>query len=234
MEIQSEWKGKAALACYVALFGGVLVGSIVLALVLLIMRVDYQTLPFPQAFVSVPVNEAVVLGVTLLFARYKGASLEKLGVKKVSLKVLAAVSVVAVLLVLLSSGVEAVETIIFGPDPLTEVYLEAVKPRDFLQLVAMIVLFLGVVGPCEELAFRGFVQKGFENSLGKVGGLLLTSVLFGLWHSLNTLYAIVPTFVGGLVLGYVWQKTGGNTVALAWMHGVYNTVIALAMFFVPV
>jgi len=234
MEIQSEWKGKAALACYVALFGGVLLGSIVLALVLIIMRVDYQTLPFPQAFLSVPVTYAIVLGVTLLFARYKGASLEKLGVKKVSLKVLAAVSVVAVLLILLSSGVEAVETAIFGPDPLTEVYLETVTPRDSLQLVAMIVLFLGVVAPCEELAFRGFIQKGFENSLGKVGGLLLTSVLFGLWHSLNTLYAIVPTFVGGLVLGYVWQKTGGNTVALAWMHGVYNTVIALAMFFVPV
>ncbi|MGQ9551091.1 MAG: lysostaphin resistance A-like protein [Candidatus Bathycorpusculaceae bacterium] len=231
MEVQSEWKGKASLACYFALLGGVLAGSIVLGLLLAIARVDYQTLPFPMAFVSVPVNEAAVLGVTLLFARYKGASLERLGLKRVSLKVLAVVSVVAVLLVLLASGIEAVQMIIFGPDPLEEAYLEAVMPRDSLQLAAMIVLFLGVVGPCEELAFRGFIQKGFENSLGKVGGLLLTSALFGLWHSLNTLYAVLPTFVGGLVLGYVWQKTGGNTTALAWMHGVYNTVIALATFF---
>lgn len=231
MEVQSEWDGKASLACYFALLGGVLAGSIVLGLLLAIAQVDYQTLPFPMAFVSVPVNETAVLGVTFLFARYKGASLERLGLKRVSLKVLAVVSVVAVLLVLLASGIEAAQTIVFGPDPLEEAYLEAVMPRDSLQLVAMIVLFLGVVGPCEELAFRGFIQKGFENSLGKVGGLLLTSALFGLWHSLNTLHAVLPTFVGGLVLGYVWQKTGGNTTALAWMHGVYNTVIALATFF---
>jgi len=73
----------------------------------------------------------------------------------------------------------------------------------------MIALSMGLVGPCEELAFRGFVQKGFENSFGKMKGLLIASVLFGLPHGLDTLYAIVLVFVAGLVLSYVWQLTGG-------------------------
>ena len=65
-----------------------------------------------------------------------------------------------------------------------------------------------------------------------MGGLVIASVLFGLLHGLNTLYAIVPLIVGGLVLGYVWQRTGGNTNASALMHGVYDSVaIALAYFF---
>jgi len=34
-----------------------------------------------------------------------------------------------------------------------------------------------------------------------------------------------------LVLGYVWQRTGGNTTAAALMHGVYDAIaIAIAYY----
>nr|NIR87227.1 CPBP family intramembrane metalloprotease [Candidatus Bathyarchaeota archaeon] len=128
-------------------------------------------------------------------------------------------------------GISTGEQIVFGPDPMSELVEESVAPRDSFQLVAMIALSLALVGPCEELAFRGFVQKGFENSFGKIKGLLIASVLFGLLHGLNTLYAIVPLFAVSLVFGYVWQKTGGNTTASALMHGVYDSItIAIAYF----
>jgi len=39
-------------------------------------------------------------------------------------------------------------------------------------------------------------------------------------QGLNTLYVIVPVFVVGLVFGYVWQRTGGNTAASALLHRV--------------
>ena len=114
---------------------------------------------------------------------------------------------------------------------MAEFLAKLMTPTNFFQLIVMIVFSLVLVGPCEELAFRGFVQKGFENSFGKMTGLLIASVLFGLPHALDTLYAIVPTFVGGLVLGYVWQQTGGNTTASALMHGINNSIsIAIAYF----
>jgi hypothetical protein len=25
-------------------------------------------------------------------------------------------------------------------------------------------------------------------------------------------------------MGYIWQKTGGNTTAAAWMHGLYDAI----------
>lgn len=237
MENQSKWKAKIALACYFALVGGILLGSFVVGLVLVVMfglRTDYTDLPFPIALISLPVNEAIFLGITLLFARYKGAGLRELGLKKASFTVLAIVSVVALPLFLLGVGVSVGEEMIFGPDPMAELVEKAVTPRDSFQLVAMIVFSLVLVGPCEELAMRGFVQRGFENSFGKMGGLLVTSVLFGVMHGLNTLYAIVPVFVVGLVFGYVWQRTGGNTTASALMHGVYDSIAIAAAYFLTV
>lgn len=231
MENQPKWTAKAALACFLALVGGILLGSLVVGLVLLGMGIDYLSLPFPIALISLPVNETIFVVITLLFAKHKGASLKELGLKKPSVRILMIVSVVAVPLLLLGVGISVGEEMVFGPDLTAELLEKSVMPRDPFQLVAMVALSLVLVGPCEELAFRGFVQRGFENSFGKMWGLLVSSVLFGLLHGLNTLYAVVPVFVVGLVLGYVWQRTGGNTTATALMHGVYDAIaIAIAYY----
>ena len=231
MKNQPKWRAKLALACYFALVGGILMGSLIVGLILFGMNVDYLDSPFPIALISVPVNETIILGVTLLFARYKGASLKNLGLKKASFKILTIVSVAALPLFLLAVGISIGETIVFGPDPMAELLEKLIAPRDSFQLVALIALSLALVGPCEELAFRGFVQKGFENSFGKMRGLLIASGLFGLLHGLNTLYAILPVFAVSLVFGYVWQQTSGNTTASALMHGVYDSIaIAIAYF----
>jgi len=237
MKNQSVWKAKTALVCYFALIGGILLGSFIAVFVLIGMyglRIDYTDLPFPIALISLPINETIFLGVTLLFAKYKGAGFKELGLKKASLKILTIVSVVAIPLFLLGVGLSTGEEMILGPDPTAELVEKSVMPRDSFQLIAMIALSLALVGPCEELAMRGFVQKGFENSFGKTKGLLISSALFGLMHGLNTLYAIVPVFAVGLVFGYVWQRTGGNTTASALMHGVYDAIAIATAYFVSV
>jgi len=234
MENKSEWRARIALACYFALVGGILMASFIVEFVLFGTGIDYFDLPFSIALIATPVNETIILGVTLLFARYKSASLKALGLKKVSLRILSIVSVLALFLFLIGLGISIGEEILFGPDPIGELIGQLMMPRDSFQLIAMIVLSLVLVGPCEELAFRGFVQKGFGNSFGKTKGLLISSVLFGLLHGLNTLYAIVPAFVAGLVLGYVWQKTGGNTTASALMHGINNSISFAIAYFLTV
>jgi hypothetical protein len=237
MDNQSEWRAKIAFACYLALIGGILLGSLISGLILLGMIGDYRDLSelsFPIALISLPINETIILGVTLLFARYKGASLKGLGLKKTSFRVLTIVSVVAVPLFLLGVSISVGEEMIFGPDPMAKDVEMAVIPRDALQLVTMIIFALVLVGPCEELAFRGFVQRGFENSFGKTNGLLIASVLFGVMHGLNTLYAIVPVIAVSLVLGYVWQRTGGNTIASALLHGVYDSIAIATAYFLTV
>jgi len=225
VENQSKWGAKLALACSLALLGAVLT-------VYVMVRYLTLDLPFPIGLLAIPIDEIIVLTVTLLFARYEGTNLKKLGLKKVSLKILAIVSLAVVPLYLLGAGIVSVLTIVFGPSPMAENYAEAVMPKDAFQLTALVVISLVLVGPVEELAFRGFVQKGFENSLGKRKGLLIASFMFGLMHITASLYSIVTAFVGGLVLGYVWQKTGENTTASAVMHGILNAVAFTLAYFV--
>jgi membrane protease YdiL (CAAX protease family) len=231
MENQPFWKAKTALICYVTLAAGIIAGSIILAFILLGMRLDVQNLPFPSALLALPINESIILSITLLFARQNGAGLKQLGLKKPSLKIILLVSFAAVLLFLLGGAISVVEEVILGPDPEASLLVDAILPRNPLQLIALLGISFALVGPAEELAFRGFVQRGFETSFGKTAGLLIASILFGLLHGLNSLRSIVPVTIVSLFLGYVWQKTDGNTTATAWMHGLYDAIaIALTYF----
>ena len=231
MEDQHFWKARTAFLCYLALAAGLLVGSLIVAIILRGLGIDFQESSFPVALLSLPITEGIILGITLLFAKYEGASLRKLGLKKPSLRIIVIVSVAAVLILFLAGGISLVEEKVLGPDPEAELLAEALLPRDSLQLIALIGISLALVGPAEELAFRGFVQRGFEHSFGKTSGLVIASILFGLLHGLNSLRAILPVTVVSLFLGYVWQKTDGNTVASAWMHGLYDAItIAIAFF----
>ena len=231
MEIQFDWKARTAFLCYLALVAGLLVGSIIVAIILLGLGLDFQELTFPAALISLPITEGIILGITLLFAKHKGASLRKLGLKKPRLKIIVVVSFAAVLLLFLAGSISLVEEFVVGPEPDAELLVDAILPRDSVQLVALLGISLALVGPAEELAFRGFVQRGFENSFGKTTGLLVASVLFGLLHGLNSLYSILPVTFVSLFLGYVWQKTDGNTVASAWMHGLYDSIAIIITYF---
>jgi membrane protease YdiL (CAAX protease family) len=231
MENQAFWKAKTAFICYLLLFAGILIGSIILALILLGMRLEIQELTFPSALIALPVNEGIILVITLLFVKQRGAGLKQLGLKKPSLKIILIASFTALLLLLLAESISVIQEVILGPDPDAQLLLEAILPRDSIQLIAMLGMSLALVGPAEELAFRGFIQRGLENSFGKMKGLLVASVLFGLLHGLNSLRSIVPVTVVSLFMGYFWQKTDGNTTASAWMHGLYDSIaIALAYF----
>jgi membrane protease YdiL (CAAX protease family) len=234
MENQSGWKAKMAFACYLSLALGITLGGIIVAFILLDIGLDYQQLSFPVALISIPINEGIILAITLLFAKNEGANLRKLGFKKPSLKIIVIISFAAFGLIFLAGSISAIEEFVLGPDPISEDLVAALLPRNLVQLVAIIVLMLVLVGPVEELAFRGFIQRGFENSYGKTGGLLLASVLFGLLHGLNSFRAIIPVTVTSLVLGYVWQKTDGNTTASAWMHGIYDVVTIAIAYFVSI
>jgi membrane protease YdiL (CAAX protease family) len=231
MDDHSGWKAKTAFLCYLTLAAGIVVGSVIVAIILVGLGLDFQELSFPVALLSLPITEGIILGITLLFVKHKGAGFRKLGLKKPSLRIIVVVTFAAVLLLLLAGGISLVEEVVLGPDPEAEGLVEAILPRDWLQLVALIGMSLALVGPAEELAFRGFVQRGFENSFGETVGLVFASVLFGLLHGLNSLRSILPVTVVSLFLGYVWQKSGGNTVASAWMHGLYDAItIAIAFF----
>jgi sodium transport system permease protein len=73
---------------------------------------------------------------------------------------------------------------------------------------------------CEELLFRGFILGRFLET-GQPGlSLMMSSLLFGLFH--RNLPVLLPTTLAGIMLAFVVWRTGSLYCAIA-MHAVFNT-----------
>ena len=103
------------------------------------------------------------------------------------------------------------------------------------ELIAQIIIALIFVGFLEEFFWRGYLQRrlndvfGRPYSLFKVNygaGLVLTAVIFGLFHPLFANETPLPwawalwTATFGLILGFLREKSGA-IVAPAVLHGVF-------------
>jgi membrane protease YdiL (CAAX protease family) len=91
--------------------------------------------------------------------------------------------------------------------------------------IVVTIVLVGILGPiAEEIFFRGYVLPGLVKRFGIGWSLLLSSLIFGLFHIDPG--AIVPTFALGLALGWVYLKTGSIWPAM-FAHGLHNTVAVL-------
>jgi membrane protease YdiL (CAAX protease family) len=112
------------------------------------------------------------------------------------------------------------------------------NPEIILYLIP-VMLFL--VGPAEELLFRGIVQGRLRERFDAVPAVLLSSVIFAAVH--------LPAYIGAswagrivavsillspaLVLGATYEYTG-NLVVPAVIHGIYNSTLVLGLYYVVV
>jgi sodium transport system permease protein len=89
-----------------------------------------------------------------------------------------------------------------------------------LQLVWIFFALALTPAICEELLFRGFILGRFLET-GQAGqSLMMTSLLFGLFH--RNLPALLPTTLAGMMLAFAVLRTGSLYYAIV-MHTVVNT-----------
>ncbi|WP_136590879.1 CPBP family intramembrane glutamic endopeptidase [Salinigranum halophilum] len=100
----------------------------------------------------------------------------------------------------------------------------------------MIPVSLLLVGPIEELLFRGVAQGVLRRGFGVRAGIVLASGLFGLVHwvavSGGPMEKFAYVFIAavlGIVLGVLYERTE-TLVAPALAHGVYNSVLFLIQY----
>jgi hypothetical protein len=86
-----------------------------------------------------------------------------------------------------------------------------------------------VPGVCEELLFRGYAQRQFERASGPAGGILLSGVLFGLYHLRPS--QLLPLAALGLYLAYLTWRTGSLWPAVL-VHALHNGLAVLMARFV--
>lgn len=107
------------------------------------------------------------------------------------------------------------------------------KPIPFFILVLISILFLPLQTSLEELLFRGYLMQGLGIlAKNRWLPLLITSILFGLMHSLNPEveklgYGIMVFYIGtGFLFGITTLLDEGTELALG-MHAANNIVAAV-------
>lgn len=108
------------------------------------------------------------------------------------------------------------------------------QPRLLLYLIPLAIV---LIGPGEELLFRGGVQGRLRQSFTPVPAIVLASALFGLVHvpavvassAVGVGSYVVTTVVLGLVLGALYEYTD-NLLVPALAHGVYNAILFGALY----
>ena len=131
---------------------------------------------------------------------------------------------------LLSLVITAVNAVVAFAAPPASMHVNPVT------LAAQLVALALVVGPSEELLFRGVIQTSLNRSIHAAMrwrgwrlplGTLFAAVLFGLFHLVNigfqplaaTLEQVVVGIALGLVIGVLYDRTG-NLIGAGLFHSV--------------
>lgn len=96
--------------------------------------------------------------------------------------------------------------------------------EEFLFVVLVIAVTPAV---CEELLFRGLIQRSIEEGAGGVRGAVAAGIIFGVYH-LNP-FTVVALIALGVFFGLLVYRTGNITLAIV-AHFFNNVVAAAAMY----
>lgn len=94
-----------------------------------------------------------------------------------------------------------------------------------------------LIGPGEELLFRGIVQNRIRESFGPVAGVLLASAIFAAIHvtalvgspaamAMSVAILLFPSLVFGTV-----YELSGNLAVTAFMHAAYNATLFAGLYY---
>ncbi|MFT4883421.1 MAG: membrane protease YdiL (CAAX protease family) [Natronomonas sp.] len=200
------------------------------------------SLALDAAGIELTPRRAVVLSVLTLqligfsavsvgYLRYRGRTLADIGVRTPSLEgwiVLGAGYVGMVVLWLSGAIATFVIASRLGIERQQQGIIE-VAQQDPLIFLLIGVLSMLIVGPAEELLFRGIVQSRLRETFGPVVGVGTATTFFAFAHitgflpgSLGgALLGVSVLFLVGLVLGIAYEYTD-NLVVVAVMHGLFN------------
>jgi len=104
------------------------------------------------------------------------------------------------------------------------VLVAAHSPLEFVFVVLIIAVTPAV---CEELLFRGLVQRSFESTTSGLRAAVIAGIIFGAYH-LNP-FSFVPLVVLGIYFGFIVHRSHNITVAMS-AHFFNNFVACIAVY----
>ena len=228
-----------AVGLTVAAYGG---GNVAVLFVVTLLQAAGVELSLPLLFItSVVVLQLVFfVGVSVLYLRYRGITLSEIGVRIPTLEEWIAAGAGFIGLIVLWLGASITSFFLanrFGIEQPQQDIIE-LGQQDPTIFILLGVLSLLIVGPAEELLFRGVIQTRLRETFGVVVALTLATAVFALIHLPGflgggidaALLGVSTLFVVGAVLAVVYEYTG-NLVIVALLHGLFNAIQASLGYF---
>lgn len=127
------------------------------------------------------------------------------------------------------SIVHSIKEVLDSLDKLvTETYSELLRAESMFEGSFIIIVVAVVPAICEEVFFRGYVQKSFELSIKPAWAIILTALFFAMYH-FNP-YGLVALIALGVFFGFAAYKSGSIFIPMI-LHFL-NNLLAVVMFFV--
>lgn len=232
----------------IILAAGLGFGAILLPAVL-VLPLLAATLVFP---IEQPLSPLVELAINFVFgqilamggiaAAYLWATGKKLSFVRIRKPTLGQLLVIAVapFVVLFSIGIVNVISFSLGVEAASHSLLnfEGIEPTFYLVLIPFMIL---IVGPFEELLYRGIIQTRLTNSFSRPTAIVLASFIFVPIHLtaysaggaslIQVLAAFAALFAGSVIYGALYEWTENLTV-VALAHGLTNSVQLLVVYIV--
>ena len=108
-----------------------------------------------------------------------------------------------------------------------EIWPESKNELTKIMGTAILIVFLAPLG--EEMVFRGIAYTALRRR-GKWRALILTSLLFAVAHM--QVIHFIPIFLIGLILAYLFERTGSLKPAIA-LHVLVNLILMILWYYSP-
>ncbi|MFB6296620.1 MAG: lysostaphin resistance A-like protein [Halobacteriales archaeon] len=215
--------------------GGLLLGGVLTLCAILLVRAFIDIGPAELIVLSLLMTQGIGLGsAAVAYLRWRGVGLEYISARVPSLSDLVWV-VVAYVVAL--GGVWLVGVLVTLADaPTAENQVTDIAIENPEVLLVLIPGSFLLIGPGEELLFRGIVQARIREAFGPVPGVTIASVIFAAVHFValsggasGRLVTVGVLLVPSLVLGAAYEYTG-NLAVPALIHGAYNATLFTALY----
>lgn len=117
---------------------------------------------------------------------------------------------------------------IFAYEPPVQPIVQVFMEEKQTMILWVSTLFAAIFGPiAEEIFFRGFMYPAVRKTVGVFWGMVVTSAVFSLLHA--HLVGFLPIFALGLLLAYLFEKTGSLVPSMA-VHMMHNVAMVILVF----
>lgn len=101
-------------------------------------------------------------------------------------------------------------------------------------LVTTIIAVWSIGGFYEEIIFRGFIPYTLEKLIFKSSdmfwSIIITSILFGLYHWQQGIFGVVAAVLGGLFWGIIYKKFDNNLWISIFSHAIFDTITLVLIY----